>query len=106
MNQPPSPTFVPTNANALGFVIGGLFKNSWAAGIQAIPLFKGFCSEYKGPDSEIIHGLKVKHILDYFAALRPKAFALKQNYTQAALQTSRHKHPRQAGCWPAWCCGS
>lgn len=106
MNQPPYPTFVSTNANDLGFVIGKLFKNSWAPGIQAIPLFKGFCSEYKDPDSEIIHGLKDKHILDYFAALRPKAFALKQNYTQASFQTSTHKHPRQAECWQAWCCGS
>lgn len=89
MNQPPYPTFVSTNANALGFVIGGLFKNSWAAGIQAIPLFKGFCSEYKDAVSEIIHGLKVKHILNYFAALGPKAFALKQNYTQAAFPNKR-----------------
>lgn len=85
MNQPPYPTFVSTNANALGFVVGGLFKNSWAAGIQAIPLFTGFCSEYKDVYSEIIHGLKVKHILNYFAAVRTKAFALKQNYSQAAF---------------------
>lgn len=42
MNQPPYPTFVSTNANALRFVIGGLFKNSWAAGIQAIPFLRGF----------------------------------------------------------------
>lgn len=47
--------------------------------------FKGFCSEYKEADSEIIHGLKVKHILNYFAALKPKAFALKQNHTKAAF---------------------
>lgn len=89
MNQPPYPTFVSTNANALGFVIGGLFQNSWAAGIQAIPFFNGFCSKYKETDSEIIHGLKVEHILNYFAALRPKAFVLKLNHTKTVFP-SKH----------------
>lgn len=54
--------------------------------------FKGFCSEYKEADSEIIHGLKVKHILNYFAALKPKAFALKQNHTKAAWEFSPMCH--------------
>lgn len=96
MNQPPYPTFVSTKAKALRFVIGGVFKNSWAAGIQAIPSFKGFCSEYKDADSEIIHGAEVKHILNYFAALGPEAFALKQNYMQAALP-NKHMQASEMG---------
>jgi len=69
----------------LGLLLEGCSKT---AGLLAFKLFlylRGFCSEYKDTDSDIIHGLKVKHILNYFDALRPKAFALKQNNTQEAF---------------------